>query len=407
MINLAFDKLDFSPLCRATHAAVDYPIHLKIFTNHLLYVPRSAGCDGMIGYGGGTGTGFNLARKAYGEFLERNHFFTGVPITARKPLSEVKTPTLSAKLKTLCQELQINESLNIDEHAFCFTQVEDLFNGQACDYPFNAVSLNGKKEDRHFIPFNDSCSCASHRSKDKSLLNSLSEFIERQALIGSWMARRYRYRIEPELLMEVTPYSELVKNLLDNGELYIFENGLQLPGYSVLMFYFSKSERESVQYSVGASAGLSLQKALISALEELWQCYTFQYNVENTHLLEEKAGSDYHLNFQQCNHLGVKAIIPFMDNLSEQSIDVKTTDDLNQYPPFLFNEAIAELKTISSEIYYYHHYDVCTKVHYTKILSPDFFMHMGVDKRLNLNGAYARCLSICPETAYREKIPFP
>lgn len=407
MISLSFDKLDFSPMCRVSHAAVHYPLQMKIFTNHLVHAPRSAGCDGMIGYGGGTGTGLDLARKAYGEFLERNHFFTSVPVTARKPLSEIDSSLLAAKLKILCQELQTHDAQNIDEHSFYLTRVQHLLDGKSADYLFNAVSLDGKKEDSHFINFNDSCSCASHFSKEKSLLNSLSEFIERQALIGSWMAARYRYRIEPELLLELTPYSELVKNLLDNGELYIFENALHLPGYSVIIFYFSQSAQDFVQYSVGASAALSLQKALTSALEELWQCYTFQYNVENTHLLEEKAGSDYHLNFQQCNHLGVKDIIPFMDKLPNQSMDIKTKLDLKQHPSFRFEEALSVLMNISSEIYYYHCYDPCTKIHYTKILSPDFFMHMAVDKRLNFNSAYARRLSLSPETAYRERIPFP
>jgi len=406
MIDLHFDRLNYSPICRESHAALHYPIQTKLFSNHLVNTPRSLGVDGVIGYGGATGTGLNLIKKAYGEFLERTHFFTAVQVTTQSTLSIVK-PKLATKLYSLCNQLKSHNTPPIEQHSFHLTQVNNLFNDEPEYYLYNLISLNGKKWDMPFIAFNDSCSCATHSSKKESLRSSLNEFLERQALIGSWAAKQYRYLINPELLQEITPYRDLAFNLLENGELYVFENGLNLPGYSIIIFYFSKSKQDIVQYSVGSGAHFTLKAALNSAFEELWQCYTFQYNSENTASLEDKAGSEYHLNFQQCNHIDTKNKIPFLENIDNKPFDIQELTDINDHKDFTWEEVMHNLAKISSDIYYYHHYDSCTQMHYTKILSPDFFSHMSVDKKLNYDNTYARTLSLTAENAFKQKIPFP
>lgn len=405
-MNLNFNELNYFPLCRASHAALTYPIHMKIFTNHFVNVPRSMGCDGVIAYGGGTGKGLDLIRKAYGEYLERHHFFTAVPITAKKQLINIKPPLLAQKLISLCQQIQSSTD-DCSTHSFYLTSVYNLINQSISYYPYNAISLNSKKSDAYFLGFNDSCACAAHSSKEAALNNSLREFLERQALLGSWMASAYRYTINPDVLKFMTPYTHLIEKLLDNGELYIFENGINLPAYSILIFYFSKSKQDLVQYSVGGSAGFSLVEALNSALEELWQCFTFQYNVKNAASLEDKAGSAYHLNFQQCNHVDTKKIIPFLKNSRTDTFKLNTAEEITQLKSFTFEEIINTLAGISTEIYYYHHHDPYMGVHYSKIVSPDFFIHMDVEKPINLNNAYAKTIRLTKENAYRIKIPFP
>jgi|GEM_PF-781124 len=406
MRDFNYSELNFSPIHSLSHAAIQFPIRMKLFANHLAGVPRSAGSDGVISYGGGTGTGWAPLKKAYGEFLERNHFFTAVPCSSVKPLKDLHPEELRQKLLRYCQEVQL-EKTDCLEHKFHFAPVYNLFDHQKYEFFYNSIGLNGFGADSHFIPFNDSCACASHGTKEQALLGSLTEFLERQALLGSWTSKKIRYTINPELLFELVPYHQLLEYLLDNGELYVFENGVDLPGHSVIMFYFSNSAKDIVQYSVGSSAGLTFEKAIQSALEELWQCYTFQYNAENSQSLEDKAGASYHLNFQKCNTLSVKEIIPFLENYSNRSWDVIQKSDLKLLIPVSFSEAVDKLSQISRHIYYYHHYDGLLGVHYSKIVSPDFFMHMALDKPINIGNSYAKKLGVTEKNAYKVRIPFP
>lgn len=247
MIN--FEHLVHLPHCRAHHVSLHHAIKFKLCTESLLSVPRSAVVDGIISYGGSTGIGFDLPRKAYGEFFERNHFFTRVVTHAKKELTKIGSPEFQRKLQGLC----LNTDCDLfPKHTFSLTTVYNLFDGQPQDYFLNSISLNGSKEDAHYLKFSDSCGCACHPIKQKSIYCSLMEFLERQALLGSWLTKTCRYTINPQILRAITPYTSLVERLLDNGDIYIFEINNRLPGYTVLMFYFSHCAKDVVQYSVGS-----------------------------------------------------------------------------------------------------------------------------------------------------------
>lgn len=392
------------PYCYANHASTQHALKFKLCSESLLSVPRSAVIDGIISYGGSTGIGLNLPLKAYSEFFERNHLFTGIPIHTQKRLAEIQPGSYQEKLLNLCKVDESNKR-ECQDHVFSFTTVYNLFDNQPQDYFYNAICLNGSKADALYFNFSDSCACAAHVTQQNALYCSLMEFIERQALLGSWLSKTCQYAINPAILKEVTPYENLVDKLLENGELYIFNNGNHLPGFTVIMFYFSHSEKDIVQYSIGSSSGLTLPEALTSALEELYQCYTFLYNTESSSGLENKAGSGYHLSFQQCNHQGNKEIIPFI----QQSLPytIQTASDVYALKKYTYEEVLSELSNISRDIFYYHHHEKALNLHFTKIMSPDFFAHMSLNKTLNFNNTYAKKLKITPENAYLHKIPFP
>lgn len=399
-----FNRLTHLPYCDAIHASPYHATKFKLCGESLLSVPRSVVLDGIVSYGGSTGMGLDLPRKAYGEFFERNHLFTAVPIHTQKTLAQVEPSDFREKLLTLCQ-YDPSQLKKMMDHPFSFTTVHHLLDGSTRDYFYNAICLNGVKADAPYLSFSDSCGCAAHPNKDSALHHSLMEFLERQALLGSWLSQRYKYMINPIVLKEITPYYHLTEKLLTNGELYIFENGNELPGYTVMMFYFSASKKDKVQYSVGSSSGLSLMDALTSALEELYQCYTFLYNMESSGGLENKAGSGYHVSFQKCNRLDTRATIPFFQQLTPFKIN--TADELRALKIFTQQEILAQLSAFSTDIFYYHHYEQALNLHFTKIMSPDFFAHMSLHKPLNLANPYAKKLGITRENAYWEKIPFP
>jgi hypothetical protein len=387
--------------CKVTHASIFYPHQFKFCTEHSLSAPRSMVVDGIISYGGSTGSGYKLARKAYGEFFERNHLFTGVKINGKFALSSIVPQIFRDKLISLCR----SSATSANDHLFSFTEVHNLFDDSLQHYFYNTISLRGAAEDSEFINFSDSCACAVHPEKDKAVYNSLMEFIERQALVGSWLSKRCCYRINPEVLLHLTPYTDLAANLLENGQLVIFSNGNLLPGHSTLMFYFANSPKDMVQYSIGSSCGLTLEESLTSSLEELYQCYSFLYNTECSVGLENKAGSGYHLSFQQCNHAGVKDVIPFIHQ--NNSTLINTADDVINAKQYTYEEILIGLKELSNDIYYYHHFEPSLDLHFIKILSPDFFAHMSLNDTLNVTNAYAHKLGITKESGYWVKIPFP
>lgn len=399
-----FNHLNHLPHVESNHASLQHAVKFKVCQESLLSVPKSAIIDGIISYGGSTGVGLNLARKAYGEFFERNHLFTQVPIHLKKALKDIQPENYHQKLLGICRqdESSKEECLN---HEFLFTNVHNLFDDAPQEYFYNAITLSPSKQDQKFIGFSDSCACAAHPNKDAAIYNSLMEFIERQALLGSWLSKTYRYTINPDVLPLVTPYQDMAEQLLEHGELVIVENNNQLPGYSVIIFYFAKSPKDSVQYSIGSSSGLSLEEALNSALVELYQCYAFLYNTESSKGLENKAGAGYHLSFQQCNHAKIRQTIPFLQNLQPFSKNHST--EIFSTKKYAQQEILDELKELSKDIFYYHHFEPSLGLHMTKLLSPDFFSHMGLNQFLNIDNAYAKKLGITKENAFMGKIPFP
>ncbi|MDI1352371.1 MAG: YcaO-like family protein, partial [bacterium] len=329
------------------------------------------------------------------------HFFTGVPVAEQKLLNEVYPQNHRQQLMSLC-----NDNEFIANHKFSFTKVYNLFDETPLDYFYNAISLRTLKSDAAFLNATDSCGCASHVTKELSLYHSLIEFLERQALLGSWLSKTYRYTINPQVLKQISPYTSLIEKLMDNGDLYIFENGNHLPGYNILMFYFAHSSEDAVQYSVGSKSGVSMADTLASAFEELYQSYTFLYSsVFKPTNLENKAGTGYHMAFTQYNNQNTRLRIPFFQDM--RPFQINTVEEINALPVLTYEQMLRTINAISANVHYYHYYDEALELHFTKIFSPDFFAHMSLEKRLNFNSLYANKLDITAKNAYLEMLPFP
>lgn len=388
---------------KSKHLSLQHPTSLKYFDNNNLATPRSLVLDGAISYGGSSGYGVTLINKAYGEYWERNHFQTAVPITSKKLLSDVNPIDHRNKLLKLCNPLNQDK---LNQHFFSFTTVYNLFDETSYDYFFNVVSLHTLKQDEPFLDITDSIACASHPSKNQALYHSLIEFLERQSLVGSWISRTYRYSINSAVLGEITPYSNLYDALTDNGDLYIFEIGNLLPAYSVIIFYFAHNSNDTVQYAVGSKSGLSLREAINSAFDELYQTYLMLYLTNsNSKQFENKAGSDYHAQFPQFNTRKTKEIIPYFSNTIEHKVNTRL--ELEALPIVSLRDALNSLQELSNDVFFYHHYEKSLKLHFTKIFSFDFFAHMSLGKKLSLDGRYAKKLNINSDNAYLTPLPFP
>lgn len=383
-------------ITKVKHLSLQHVNSCRILNDGFIAAPKSIILDGIISYGGATGHGLTTVHKSFGEYFERNHFFTAVPISAQKPLKDTK---LHLSLASLCVAKQ-----NFFDHNFSLTNVYNIFSNNSYEYLYNAISLRSSREDSQFIKMNDSCGCASHITKAQALNSSLLEFIERQAIIGSWISKTVNYSIDASLLRAVTPYKLLVENLLENGAIYIYEVSKLLPGYNIVMYYFANNSQDAVQFSIGSKTSGSLKEAIRSAFEELYQCYTFLYGcVFKESNLENKAGSAYHQNFISYNNLQTREIIPYKTSthLITNIAQLKTSEVYD------YRFMLEKLQTISKKIFYYHNFDACLGLHFTKILSPDFFSHMSIDHSLNLDCLYANKLNITKANANLTMLPFP
>lgn len=388
---------------KTKHISLQHPNSFKYFDNNNLAAPRSLVLDGAISYGGSSGYGITLIHKAFGEYWERNHFQTSVRITSKKRINQITPVAHRDKLLTLCHPT--NEE-QLHQHLFSFTTVYNLFDERPFDYFYNSISLHTLKEDALYLGMTDSIACASHPSKKQALYHSLIEFLERQSLVGSWISKHYRYSVNPSILGQITPYTTLFEALSTNGDLSIFEIGNRLPGYNIIIFYFAHCSEDIVQYAVGSKSGLSLSEAINSAFDELYQTYTMLYQTNSSsRQFENKAGASYHMSFPQFNTRETQHIIPYFNQRTGH--DINSLDDLTSLPQITLSDALLSLKQISTDIFYYHHYEKDLKLHFTKILSYDFFAHMSLKNDLSLEGIYAKKLNITQENAYLAPLPFP
>lgn len=399
---LTFTPKENTSITKVKHVSLQHPSSFRLCGDGILCAPRSVILDGIVSYGGSTGSGLHLIQKAFGEYYERNHFFTSVPITSQKKLSQIRPKSHQTQLKSLCR---LQDNL-LNDHFFSLTTVQNIFTEQPFNYFYNAISLKSIKEDSKWLFVTDSCGCASHITKEAALLSSVTEFIERQALIGSWLSKRYRYSINPDVLDSLTPYSTLYQKMSESGEFYLYELGHHLGGYTVVMFYFSKSKKDVVQYATGCKTSTSLAMAVSGAFEELYQCYTFLYSTAfKTTNLGDKAGSGYHQEFISYNNQNTRSLIPFLDKRTE--FDIQTVEEVYAFSKTNYEGLLASLKEISSELFYYHFYEKSLKLHFVKIFSPDFFSHMSLNQDLNINNVFAKKMGITKENAYLHRLPFP
>ncbi len=297
-----------------------------------------------------------------------------------------------------------NSEADVEQHSFQLSATHNILNAKIQYVPTVMISLaHANSIDRHFVPFIDSCGQGAHQTREQAFNAALNEFIERQALIGAWLSGKNRFKILLQAHIKFGKFNHLLQALQKNGEVMAFDIGNNLPCYSVIIFYFSKAQQDVVQYSVGMATDFDPALAIQKALNELWQSYMFIYlNANNPECLDQRYR--YLNELLNYNHQATKDIIPFLK--SEIELSVEDYLKLN-----IFNNTarLAILNNLSREIFSYERtsYLYGTKIYLCKILSPDFFLHMGVMMPLNLDNYYARSLNINSNLSITHSIPFP
>jgi hypothetical protein len=370
----------------------------------LAHLPMIFNLTGDCVVGNSSGFQEEAICGGFGEYVERYHFYNEVDINLTARLDKVNDSAVTNKFIAMIEQVQKSKEL-AREHQFDLTAVSNIFTQEKNYIPSVLISLSRMdSRDRDFIPFIDSCGQAAHVSPQKAFTSALNEFIERQALVGSWLSGNARYRIELERHEALGAANKILESLKAHGKLMAFELNNGLPGYSVIIFYFSKDKKDIVKYSVGMAADPNPVRACERALGELWQSYIFMYlNAENPENLDQRY--QYLNDLIHFNNHETESIIPYAPDENE-SLSIH---DFLRFKKFTEADCLNVLKDISPYVYAYARssYLFGRKFYFCKISSPDFFMHMGVKMPLNLGNSYAKMLAISPLLKIQNPIPFP
>ncbi len=353
-----------------------------------------------------SGRGESAEIKARGEIAERKHFMLDVKTDVEAKIADYNSDEITEKLFNLINQIKITNK-DPREHSFELVKLQQMQNAEPCYCPKALIALGNRREtDIRYAPFVDSCGSACHITLEQARLGALLEFIERQGLVGAWLSKRYHHRIDPQAVCYLPENHLLAERFLDSGNLYLFDLANNLPGYAVIVFFISKSSLDRVQYSVGMSGGATPTQALQKAFNEMWHTYLYMYTAVGNDNLKDNVGDTVNYLLQLVNYNSVaaarEAIVFDLDGT-----DFIKADDFYALPDFTVPEMVAELATVSDSLFEYQGHDKKTELFFSKIFSPDFFLHMGTDNKLNYDNVYGRSLGIDVNTVSKVAIPFP
>ena len=387
------------------HIFAIYPDSFTQFRPQLSAFPTILNVTGDSVVGNGSGYKHDAVYGAYGEYVERYHFYNEIKIDRQACLKEALPRDLKEKWNHVIQQMK-KTGEHPDEYSFHLTSVRNIYTDEKTFAPTVVISLShAHLDDRRFIHFIDSCGQSSHVSREQAFSSAFWEFIERQALIGSWLSGKAKSKIsysEKDVLHGNNP---IFQKLSKNGEITMFDLDQQGAGYVVIVFYFAKNKSDLVQYSVGMAADADPCQAMSRAINELWQSYTFMYlNAGNKENLDSRY--QYLNELIEFNTEDTKAIIPFFHESVEEMSYQKFTAQLT----LPFDVVLSSINRISKEIFAYESQaEMFGKTYYfCKILSPDYFLHMGIKMPLNFKNSFTAFLGVHIEPGdIKNPLPFP
>lgn len=349
-------------------------------------------------------------RGATGEFLERKHFYNEVVPTAMHRLDESLDQKESQSfVKALLQTSERNEE-SILNHEFRASTVYNIFSLEKKSIPSVFIALDNYclDDDPSFLPSRDTTGCAAHVNLKKSIDSSLKELLERQCLLRYWLTGQPNSIITVDGIKS-TSLDSYVKNLivrfLSSGDLRIYDISIPgMPGYAVLSIYGSQSEGVRVKYSAGLSYSWSAKKAFEKSILELWQCFVFLHYFYVTGYDITEIDDSYHRHFLDSNKYST--FTTFSNSLCNTELNV--SDYISQ-PATDRMSAEPCLEGLTKNVYLYVNSErIKSKIiWYTKILSPDLFLHMDFSNRVNHANAISEDFTTVISERKSQMVPFP
>jgi ribosomal protein S12 methylthiotransferase accessory factor YcaO len=353
---------------------------------------------------------------ALGEYLERQHFFNFVPVHAHKPLGVACDEALRASLvHALAQTRTARASVaGLDRRAFDLVRVTDLASGRAALLPHCLVALSHDDAypDADLYPLRDTCACGVHVDPAASLDAALREFAERQTLIAAWIrGTPQRELAGVDRFCAAHPrLARVHADLASVGTVRVVSLDGGLPGYTLFAFLSAAAPDQVTQFACGMAHAHRPEHALQKAILELWHTFvSVPRKLADADDPESRTDRlDRHL--LAFNRPDAARGLRFLaDARGEAEPERTEVEAFCRQPACDRRTLLAALTRIAERIYWYSNsmaWHGRTFV-FSRVLSPDFFLHMDTSAHLNLDNAYGRWLGLDPEAFDGSAIPFP
>lgn len=342
---------------------------------------------------------------AIGEYFERRHFFNEIVADGEKTLYDMMSPhAADAFTRAFVQTSSLAEDV-VRTHQFKTTRAFNLFSLEKQEIPAVIIALDNitAASDLAIYPDRDTCGCSFHGNLNDAMDGALCEFMERQSLLLYWLQGQANTEISEEIITGINYIDEIMSALRSEGEIRIFDITLPgAPGHAVLTLYGTTNEDSQIKYSTGLSYANSMDKALCKSVTELWQSYICMHNFLIGGYTDEDIIDDYQRHFLSCNKY--ESFTDLCENTMFRQSDVVLS--LENSPSD--NDLLNYLEKISDNIFVYYARERVSEnlFWYTKVVSPDFFLHMNGSGAININNKLYRAGNGIKHREFK-MVPFP
>jgi len=364
------------------------PSHLVISERLLRKLPLSVICSDTKGLSSGSMDGGGKAiLKSLGEFSERAFFYHLVQSEGKKNVSDLNVGFV--------YQMELMMGSNFDQER-CYEAVTiwNIFNGESILVPINLVSL-GLRYKNEPLCGRDTSGCAVHPHFEDSLNTALYEFIERQLLIRYWLTDHDVCEICAE---QLHPVQDILSRKGVVRILDLSDSQLGVHCYFVVFL----GDGDPVWFSSSLAAGPNAEDVLVSAMEELWQIYSYVRQVSDGTIAIENVRDKYQKAYLEYNT--EKTHEYFKKKHIQKQWGYSSTSEV-----YSLDRLRKGLKDITDEVYIYHsHTNILGRpMHAIRVLSPDFFMHIMLSARVNRENKFSSTFG--PVDKYKERLdlPFP
>lgn len=369
--------------------------------------PRNITISNQVDAGNASFYKNSMIQNARGEFIERRYFYHDVKPDLQSSYLINSDKTLVSQLTNAIKQIQIAKSCPTD-FEFHLNKVTNIITHETAYLPTVMFSLGTDlTRDRQFIPYIDTTGQACHIDYLSALRSSLYEFIERQSLINAWISQKFKAQINMDTKMLPHQVIKFISSIQRAGDIVCYDISDFVPIPTLLLLYRSQSKLDAVQYCISAATHHDPKEAFRKAALEFLQTYNFMYmNAGRDNLSLESGRMRYLNNLLACNT--IKTVDTF--NFSKIKKPTAFENYLQEYQEPLNIETIYEyISQISTKLYAYSDEKVIQdkKYYFTKVISPDFFLHMATDQRLNFENNYTSKNQLSPTEQTYDPIPFP
>lgn len=343
---------------------------------------------------------------AIGEYFERRHFFNEIVAGGEKKLDEMMVPSAADAFTKAFVQTSLQSKDEVRNHKFKTARAFNLFNLEKQEIPAVIVALDNitASNDLIFYPDRDTCGCSFHGNLNNAIEGSLNEFMERQSLLLYWLQGKANTEISREITTGINHIDEILLSLRSEGEIRIFDITLPgAPGHAVLTLYGTTNKNSLIKYSTGLSYAESLKKALCKSVTELWQSYICLHNFIIGGYSDDDVIDSYQRHFLSCNKY--QSFNDLCESTELLIQDIKLTVEEN----VSVNHSLLDyLEKISENIFVYYARERVRDnlIWYTKVVSPDFFLHMNNFGAINLNNKIYRAGNGI-KSRESKMVPFP